>query len=64
MYLRAGRLYLQGMGIAEAGDQSAIGNQYVPRGRYYCPTALQPATASDNQSSGGTPIRKKQAVPG
>jgi hypothetical protein len=26
------------MGIAEAGDQSAIGNEYVPRGRYYGPT--------------------------
>ena len=30
--------YSKAMGIAEAGDQSAIGNEYVPRGRYYGPT--------------------------
>jgi hypothetical protein len=30
--------YAKSMGIAEAGDQSAIGNEYVPRGRYYGPT--------------------------
>ena len=30
--------YGKSMGIAEAGDQSAIGNEYVPRGRYYGPT--------------------------
>lgn len=30
--------YSKAMGIAEAGDQSAIGNEYVPRHRYYGPT--------------------------
>ena len=30
--------YSKALGIAEAGDQSAIGNEYVPRGRYYGPT--------------------------
>jgi hypothetical protein len=36
--LLAAYTYAKAMGIAEAGDQSAIGNEYVPRGRYYGPT--------------------------
>jgi hypothetical protein len=30
--------YAKALGIAEAGDQSAIGNEYVPRRNYYGPT--------------------------
>ena len=36
--LLAAYTYSKALGIAEAGDQSAIGNEYVPRGRYYGPT--------------------------
>jgi hypothetical protein len=36
--LLAAYTYSKAMGIAEAGDQSAIGNEYVSRKRYYGPT--------------------------
>ncbi|MCU1321101.1 MAG: putative collagen-binding protein [Acidobacteriaceae bacterium] len=36
--LLAAYTYAKALGIAEAGDQSAIGNEYVPRRNYYGPT--------------------------